>query len=29
MAAAETLRIIAADPGHLGNEIWLVAVLHT
>jgi hypothetical protein len=28
-AAAETLRIIAADPKHLGAEIGLVAVLHT
>lgn len=28
-AAAETLRIIAADPKHLGVEIGLVAVLHT
>ncbi len=28
-AAAETLRIIAADPRHLGAEIGLVAVLHT
>src|SRR5437879_4160236 len=27
--AAETLRIIAADPKHLGAEIGLVAVLHT
>jgi hypothetical protein len=29
MAAAETLRVIAADPRHLGAEIGLVAVLHT
>src|SRR5579863_521700 len=28
-AAAETLRIIATDPRHLGAEIGLVAVLHT
>jgi hypothetical protein len=28
-AAAETLRIIAADPKHLGAEIGLLAVLHT
>jgi hypothetical protein len=28
-AAAETVRIIAADPKHLGAEIGLVAVLHT
>ncbi len=28
-AAAETLRIVAADPKHLGAEIGLVAVLHT
>jgi hypothetical protein len=28
-AAAETLRIIAADPRHLGAEIGLVAILHT
>ena len=28
-AAAETLRIIAANPKHLGAEIGLVAVLHT
>jgi Putative transposase/Transposase zinc-binding domain len=28
-AAAETLRIIAADPKHLGAQIGLVAVLHT
>lgn len=28
-AAAATLRIIAADPRHLGAEIGLVAVLHT
>jgi hypothetical protein len=28
-AAAEALRIIAADPRHLGAEIGLVAVLHT
>jgi hypothetical protein len=28
-AAAETLRVIAADPTHLGAEIGLVAVLHT
>jgi len=28
-AAAETLRIIAADPKHLGAEVGLVAVLHT
>jgi hypothetical protein len=28
-AAAETLRIIAADPKHLGAEIGVVAVLHT
>jgi hypothetical protein len=28
-AAAETLRIIAADPKHLGGEIGMVAVLHT
>src|SRR5262249_17961683 len=27
--AAETLRIIAADPAHLGAEIGLLAVLHT
>ena len=27
--AAETLRIIAADPKHLGAEIGLLAVLHT
>jgi hypothetical protein len=27
--AAETLRIIAADPRHLGAEIGLLAVLHT
>jgi hypothetical protein len=28
-AAAETLRMIAADPKHLGAEIGLVAVLHS
>jgi hypothetical protein len=28
-SAAETLRVIAADPRHLGAEIGLVAVLHT
>ena len=28
-AAAETLRIIAADPKHLGAEIGFLAVLHT
>jgi hypothetical protein len=28
-AAAETLRVIAADPKHLGAEIGMVAVLHT
>jgi hypothetical protein len=28
-AAAETLRVIAADPKHLGAEIGFVAVLHT
>ena len=28
-AAAETLRIIAADPKHLGADIGLTAVLHT
>ena len=28
-AAAETLRVIAADPRHLGGEIGFVAVLHT
>jgi hypothetical protein len=28
-AAAETLRVIAADPRHLGAEIGLLAVLHT
>ena len=28
-SAAETLRIIAADPKHLGAEIGFVAVLHT
>jgi len=28
-AAAQTLRMIAADPKHLGAEIGLVAVLHT
>ena len=28
-AAAETLRIIAADPAHLGGQIGFVAVLHT
>lgn len=28
-AAAETLRIIAADPRHLGAEIGMVAVLHS
>ena len=28
-AAAETLRIIAADPKHLGAEIGMVAALHT
>jgi hypothetical protein len=28
-AAAETLRIVAADPRHLGAEIGLIAVLHT
>jgi hypothetical protein len=28
-AVAETLRIIAADPKHLGAEIGMVAVLHT
>jgi len=27
--AAETLRIIAADPKHLGAEIGLIAVLHS
>ncbi len=28
-AAADTLRIIAADPKHLGAEIGFFAVLHT
>ena len=28
-AAAETLRVIAADPKHLGAEIGFLAVLHT
>src|SRR5277367_2763855 len=28
-ATADTLRVIAADPRHLGAEIGLVAVLHT
>jgi hypothetical protein len=28
-AAAETLRIIAVDPKHLGAEIGLIAILHT
>jgi hypothetical protein len=28
-AAAQTLRVIAADPKHLGAEIGLLAVLHT
>jgi hypothetical protein len=28
-AATETLRVIAADPKHLGAEIGMVAVLHT
>lgn len=28
-SAAETLRIIAADPRHLGAEIGLIAVLHS
>ena len=28
-AAAETLRLIAADPKHLGAALGLVAVLHT
>jgi hypothetical protein len=28
-AAAETLRVIAADPKHLGAEIGCLAVLHT
>lgn len=28
-AAAETLRIIAADPRHLGAEIGFIAVLHS
>lgn len=28
-AAAETLRIIAADPKHLGAGIGLIAVLHS
>ena len=28
-AAAETLRVIAADPRHLGAEIGFLAVLHT
>src|SRR5437879_5799142 len=28
-AAAETMRIIAADPKHLGAEIGMIAILHT
>lgn len=28
-AAAETLRVIAADPKHLGAEVGLIAVLHS
>ena len=28
-ATAETLRIIAADPRHLGVEIGFLAILHT
>jgi hypothetical protein len=28
-AAAETLRVIAADPEHLGAEIGFLGVLHT
>src|SRR3546814_10917312 len=28
-AAAETLRMVAADPRHLGAELGMVAVLHT
>lgn len=28
-AAAETLRVVAADPRHLGAELGIVAVLHT
>ncbi len=28
-AASETLRTIAADPEHLGEEIGFLAVLHT
>ena len=28
-AASETLRVIAADPHHLGAEIGFIAVLHT
>lgn len=28
-AAAETLRVVAADPRHLGAELGVVAVLHT
>jgi hypothetical protein len=28
-AAAETLRVVAADPHHLGAELGVVAVLHT
>ncbi len=28
-AAAETIRVIAADPKHLGAEIGMIAILHT
>ncbi len=28
-AAAETTRVIAADPRHLGAEVGMIAVLHT
>ena len=28
-AAAETIRVIAADPKHLGSESGMIAILHT
>ena len=28
-AASDTLRVIAADPRHLGAEIGVIALLHT
>ena len=28
-AAAQTIRVIAADPKHLGTETGMIAILHT